>query len=65
MSAHHAQPTRPEMIKALTRYELEFIAAGNATDDLGDCIEFFVKGGFNAWSDNQLIRKYREDIAEG
>ena len=56
--------TRQEMIEALTRYELEFIASGNATNDLDDCVRFFVNGGFNAWSDNQLVRKYREDIAQ-
>jgi hypothetical protein len=55
--------TRQEMIEALTRYELEFIASGNASDDMDHCVRFFVKGGFDNWMNSQLIRKYREDIA--
>lgn len=55
--------TRKDMITALTRHDLEWIYGGICIADLDGAVEFFAKGGFKDWSDDQLIRKYREDIA--
>jgi len=55
--------TRSDMIAALTRYELEWMQGGVGREEFEEEVEFFAKGGFKNWSDDQLIRKYREDIA--
>jgi hypothetical protein len=55
--------TRSDMIAALTRHELEWIYGGVCREELDGAVEFFAKGGFIDWSDDKLIRKYREDIA--
>ena len=55
--------TREEMIKALTRYELEWMQGGVDREAFEEEVGFFAKGGFKNWSDDQLIRKYREDVA--
>jgi hypothetical protein len=44
--------TREEKILALTNYELVFLI--ESPEQLKDVSEFFAKGGFNAWTDEQL-----------
>ena len=57
--------TRQEMIEALTRYDLNWLASGNATtkDLMDDCIKFFAKGGYSTWANHQLILLYSDMIA--
>jgi len=55
--------TRSDMIVVLTRHELEWVYGGVCREELDCKVEFFARGGFKNYSDNQLIRKYREDIA--
>jgi len=57
--------TRQEMIEALTRYDLNWLASGNATtkDLMDDCVGFFAKGGFSVWADKKLVQLYEEVIA--
>jgi hypothetical protein len=54
--------TRQEMIEALTRHDLEWLASGNArTKDLmDDCVKFFTEGGYSVWTDRQLFDLYSE-----
>lgn len=53
---------REEMIEALTRYDLEWLASGNATtkDLMDDCVKFFATGGYGVWTDRQLFDFYTE-----
>jgi hypothetical protein len=44
--------TREEKILALTNYELVFLI--ESPEQLEGVSEFFAKGGFNAWTDEQL-----------
>lgn len=44
--------TRAEKIMALTNYELVFLI--ESPEQLETVSEFFAKGGFNAWTDEQL-----------
>ena len=57
--------TRQEMIEALTRHDLNWLASGNATtkDLMDDCVRFFAKGGFSVWTDEKLVQLYEEVIA--
>lgn len=57
--------TRQEMIEALTRYDLQWLASGNATtkDLMDDCVKFFAGGGYSTWADHQLILSYSDVIA--
>ena len=57
--------TRAEMISALTRYDLRWIASGNVTtqDLWTDCVGFFARGGYSTWDDKELIDLYQETIA--
>jgi hypothetical protein len=57
--------TRQEMIEALTRHDLEWLASGNATtkDLMDDCVKFFAEGGFTTWADHRLIALYSDVIA--
>ena len=63
MTTVKVKVTRKAMCVALTRRELEWIHGGVCEESLDGAVEFFSKGGFKRWSDDQLIRKYREDIA--
>ena len=53
---------REEMIEALTRYDLDWLASGNATtkDLMNDCVRFFAAGGYSVWSDETLLEFYTE-----
>ena len=53
---------REEMIEALTRYDLKWLASGNATtkDLMDDSVRFFAAGGFSVWSDETLLEFYTE-----
>lgn len=57
--------TRQEMVEALTRYDLQWLAAGNAAakSEMDYCVEFFAKGGYNIWTDKELIDLYIENVA--
>lgn len=54
--------TRQEIIEALTRHDLNWLASGNATtkDLMDDCVRFFAKGGFSVWTDKELFDLYTE-----
>jgi hypothetical protein len=54
--------TRQEMTEALTRYDLNWLASGNATtkDLMDDCVKFFAEGGYSVWSDETLLEFYTE-----
>jgi hypothetical protein len=54
--------TREEKILALTRHELMFVI--EMSEELDDTAEFFARGGFNAFTDEQLNRKYELFLAE-
>ena len=53
---------REEMIEALTRNDLNWLASGNATtkDLINDCVRFFAAGGYSVWSDETLLEFYTE-----
>ena len=53
---------REEVIEALTRYDLDWLASGNAiTKDLmDDCVKFYAKGGYSVWTDKELFDLYTE-----
>jgi hypothetical protein len=48
--------TREEMIKELTRFEIEYLLG--CYDTKSELIEFFAKGGFNTYNDKDLQRQY-------
>jgi hypothetical protein len=54
--------TRQEMIEALTRHDLEWLASGNARtmDLMDDCVKFFAEGGYSVWADKELFDLYAE-----
>lgn len=56
---------REHMIKELTRQELYWVFDNDSIElIIDDITEFFAKGGFNAWTDEQLTIKYNRDIVE-
>lgn len=53
------------MIKELTRQELYWVYDNDSIElIIDDTTEFFAKGGFNSWTDEQLTIKYNRDILE-
>ena len=56
---------RQELIYELTKHELQWFSQ-NADDDqhLWDLSDFFAKGGFMAWDDESLQKKYELFILE-
>jgi len=54
--------SRREMIKALTKYELEFISGHPEYFD--HTAGFFADGGFNSYDDDQLKKQYVLKIEE-
>lgn len=48
--------TREEMIKELTRDEMQFLLEN--PDEIAEIAEFFSKGGLNSYSDEQLTEVY-------
>ena len=54
---------RQALIKALTRYELDWYVH-NSEGYEDDAAEFFAKGGFNTYTDEQLLSAYRENFEE-
>jgi len=56
---------REHMIKELTRQELYWVYDNDSIElIIDDITEFFAKGGFNNWTDEQLTIKYNRDILE-
>lgn len=53
---------RQFLIKELTRYELTCFL--DNPEYLEENVEFFLKGGFNAWTDEALQKKYNLFIVE-
>lgn len=57
--------TREEMIADLTKDEMQFLAENPDKHNITEVADFFAKGGFNAYSDEQLNEvyalKYGED----
>lgn len=53
---------REEMIEALTRNDLNWLASGNAAtkDLMDDCIKFYAKGGYSVWTDKELFDLHTE-----
>lgn len=48
--------TKEEMIKELTRDELQFLLEN--PDEIAEITDFFAKGGLNSYSDEQLTEVY-------
>ena len=58
-------PTREFLINKLTAQELLwFYDHDILTETLVDTTNFFSKGGFNSWTDEQLLDKYNRDLVE-
>jgi hypothetical protein len=55
--------TRQQLIKALTKYELEWFI-DNGGPYIEGVSDFFVTGGFNIWSDEKLQEMYDELMGE-
>ena len=56
---------REHMIKELTKQELYWVFDNDSIElIIDDITEFFTKGGFNTWTDEQLTIKYNRDILE-
>jgi hypothetical protein len=53
---------RENLIFELTEYELIYLI--NNENAIVEVAEFFAKGGFNSWTNDQLEKKYNEFIAE-
>lgn len=49
---------RKEMIEALVTYELEWLHANFDKHALAQVTEFFAEGGFETWTDKELLNKY-------
>ena len=64
-SINTVKVTRQEMVEALTRYDLKWLASGNATtkDLMDDCVKFFAEGGYGTWANHKLILLYSDMIA--
>jgi hypothetical protein len=54
---------RQALIKALTRYELDWYVH-NSEGYEDETSEFFAKGGFNTYTDEQLLSAYRKSFEE-
>ena len=52
--------TRKQMIKALTKYELEWAAEN--PEHLDGIAEFFASGGFDNWTDQSLAEECRDNL---
>lgn len=48
--------TREEMVYELTKHELEYLFDING--DFDDVVNFFANGGFNAYRDKELQKKW-------
>lgn len=57
------EPTRQEMIDALTHYEFQWLL--DNPDYLSEVTEFFSNGGFYIYTDESLIAQYERNISEG
>ena len=55
---------RANLIFELTEYELIYLIENNDKHTIVEVAEFFAKGGFNSWTNEQLEKKYNEFIAE-
>lgn len=56
---------REHMIKELTKQELYWVFDNDSIElIIDDTTEFFTKGGFTTWTDEQLTIKYNRDILE-
>jgi len=55
---------REELIDALTRYEIQWFLDQDNQAYVDDMTEFFAKGGFIAWTTEELQKKYDLQIAE-
>lgn len=55
---------RNELIYALTVYELEWLISNNDKHNRTYAAEFFARGGFTHWSDEELQKQYDLFIAE-
>jgi len=55
--------SREDLIKALTRYELDWYVH-NSEGYEDDTAEFFAKGGFTTYTDEQLLSAYRKSFEE-
>ena len=55
---------RQKMIESLTEYELGWLLDNSDKHSLAEMSEFFSKGGFNIWTNEELEAKYNFFIAE-
>jgi len=56
--------TRQQLIKALTKYELEWFSQNTEKIHIEGVSDFFTTGGFYIWSDEKLQEMYDELIKE-
>jgi hypothetical protein len=49
---------REQMIETLTTFELEGLNENFDKHNLSAVVEFFISGGFNNWTDEQLKAKF-------
>ena len=55
---------REDLIFELTEYELKYLIENHDKHAIVEVAEFFIRGGFSLWSDEQLEKKYNDFIAE-
>jgi hypothetical protein len=49
---------RKQIIEELTRQELEWLVQNVTEHNMVDMTEFFARGGFNSWTDDQIKNKF-------
>lgn len=53
-------PDRLEMLVVITRNELDWLIGGNANhEEINESVEFFAKGGFANWTDEQIEKNFK------
>lgn len=50
--------SRQQIIEELTRLELEWFVQNVTEHNMVDMTEFFARGGFNSWTEDQLKIKF-------
>ena len=55
---------REDLIFELTKYELKYLIENHDKHAIVEVAEFFIKGGFNSWTGEQLEKKYNDFITE-
>jgi len=51
-------PPREAMVEALIRWEIEWVMGDPTPENINDLVQFFFKGGFSVYSDQDLKEKF-------